>query len=445
MAFVTIPNDKPISRHSPNFNWCKLADRKICMVYHTASNVAGALVFVQIANFDEDGNVSFETPIYVTTIPVACRFTFVDICAISETRICISYPVESAALKGDATVAGQSTQVASTLTPTACNLAFVDLTTGVVDKTMPVPFENAHYSSNPNSTSFRQNPPVLSFDGVSVVVQSSPTGWRTSNNGAGVGFLRLPKYKINPSSYEVNVVTYPAPYLTSQLNQDTVRQIQNYYTKNGVFISRASSVANPVQSVFSNFNINKDDVSTTRPNHTGANGTSPEYIYPLSDKYILFTKVGNSDNIKWFNYDHTEIGSLLLGSNYNLDSAIDAERTADGTFLVLNTTAPTYSYIGLAQVSNETVGSVQGSMYSLVQLNVFKIYPELNFINAPPPAIERQILNYVVRDIGQYSKRTIFPISDKAVALIGCFYPYDPVFTTAHFNLEKPGIITLKV
>ena len=213
-----------------------------------------------------------------------------------------------------------------------------------------------------------------------------------------------------------------------------------------MFISRASSVANPVQSVFSNFNFNKDDVSTTRPNHTGANGTSPEYIYPLSDKYILFTKAGNSDNIKWFNYDHTEIASLLLGSNYNFDASIDVEQTSDGTLLILNAAAPTYSYIGHAQVSTENLSSNQGFMYSVLQLNVFKIYPELNFLNAPPPAIERQSLPYVVRDIGQYSKRNIFPISDKAVALIGCFYPYDPsTWGSTQFNLEKPGIITLKV
>lgn len=444
MAFVTIPNDKPISRHSPNLSWCKLADKKICLVYHTASSSAGALVFVQIANFTDNGDISFETPIYVTTIPVACRFTFVDICAISATKVCISYPVESAARMGDISEARAVPQTTNAnVTPTLCNLAFIDLDTGLVDRTLPVPFAAAHYTTHATQASFRQNPPVLHFDGTHVFVQSSPTVWKTSSTSTATIYLcRLPRYKINPATYEVSVTAYTnTPYMSTDWSASPMRQIQNFYFKNGIFVSRAASVVD-LGNTYANLNICRENGSTIR---ASSSNTYAEYIYPMDNKYLLFTKSGNNDNMKWFDYNNVELASTLIGSNYNFDTAIDAEKTDDDTLLILKTTASSYVAHRTVQMANETVGSAQGSMYSRLQIGVFKIYPDLNFLNAPPPDVELQTLPFVVRDIGQYSKRTIFPVSDKVIALIGCFYQPIGVFDAAQFNLEKPGIVTLKV
>lgn len=444
MAFVTIPNDKPISRHSPNLSWCKLADKKICLVYHTASSSAGALVFVQIANFTDNGDISFETPIYVTTIPVACRFTFVDICAISATKVCISYPVESVASQGDISRAQASSEATGAfMTPTLCNLAFIDLDTGLVDRTLPVPFAAAHYTTHATQSSFRQNPPVLHFDGTHVVVQSSPTMWKTrSDSSVNIYLFRLPRYKINPATYEVSVTTYTTvPYTATDWSASPMRQIQNFYFKNGIFVSRAASVIG-IGVTYANLNICREEGSTIR---ASSSNTYAEYIYPMDNKYLLFTKSGNNDNMKWFDYNNVELASTLIGSNYNFDTAIDVERTDDDTLLILKTTASSYVAHGTAQQANENVGPVQGSMYSILQIGVFKIYPDLNFLNAPPPNVELQTLPFVVRDIGQYSKRTIFQVSDKVIALIGCFYQPIGVFGVPQFNLEKPGIVTLKV
>lgn len=432
MAFVTLENATAISERVGNYAWCKLADKKICVIMQTISTSANfGKIFAQIVTFGDDGSITKQTPIFVRTLPVHVETSFLDAVAISETRICLSFPHQSISAISDLNA---TNNLAAGRAPTDWSLLFFDLATGTVETVIENPFVRSDLVPNSTST-LRHMMPTLMVDGSDIVVIPS-IAMITGGAGGATQYIKVPSVlRVNTTTYVQQMVDSGYSPATQNLgvnlgNSIKIRGHLNTYVKNGRVVQRAGHF-----SIAAGLSGNKSASFIYHPNTkkwTFFTDAPLVYTLPLEDKCLAFIKPTASapTNMRFLDYDGNVLASVAVGSALDLSNTIDAELLPDGTLICLglanNGHAESTSYAAAGNVESQELAATNTYNTTVLKLNVFKVYPEFNFASAPPQEIELQLpygTGRVVRTEFNYARRVIFPITDKVFALIGGIGP----------------------
>ncbi len=393
MAFVTLENATAISERVGNYAWCKLADKKICVIMQTISTSANfGKIFAQIVTFGDDGSITKQTPIFVRTLPVHVETSFLDAVAISETRICLSFPHQSISAIPDL---NSTSNLAAGRAPTNWSLLFFDLATGTVETVIVNPFVSLDLVAG-SAFTLRHLMPTLMVDGSDIVV--IPSIATTTGNTGVTTHIKVPSVlRVNTTTYVQQMVDSGYSHTTQNLGESSrkfkIRGHLNTYVKNGRVVQRAghfntSGVSGRSASFIYHPNTKKWTFFTDAP---------LVYTLPLKDKCLAFIKPTASapTNMRFLDYDGNVLASVAVGSALDLSNTIDAELLPDGTLICLGLADNGYpsstSYTAVGNVESQELAATNYYNTTVLKLNVFKVYPEFNFASAPPQEIELQL------------------------------------------------------